>query len=133
MSPPTVAALPATSRQVEIRSHLRRLMPGRSEISIVPMPNMPIVPISVIADTAADAWPTAAAGAVRAASHQYTKPNSEVIAVVAISEPALRNRSRWPRSVVSRPRFAATTASVSCGTVSIAVILPPVALIEGQR
>jgi hypothetical protein len=65
-----VAAPPATSRQVEIRSHLRPLSPGRSEISMVPIPNMPIVPISVIADTAADAWPTASAGAVRAATHQ---------------------------------------------------------------
>ncbi len=60
---------------------------------MVPMPNMPMVPISVIADTAAEAWPTASGGAVRAATHQYAKPNSEVIAVVAISEPAFRNRS----------------------------------------
>ena len=61
---------------------------------MVPMPNMPMVPISVIAETAAEAWPTASAGALRAASHQYAKPNSEVIAVVAISDPALRKRSR---------------------------------------
>ena len=53
--PPTVAALPATSRQVVISSHLGPRSWDRSEISMVPMPNMPIVPISVMADTAADA------------------------------------------------------------------------------
>ena len=53
--PPTVAALPATSRQVVISSHLGPRSCERSEISMVPMPNMPMVPISVIAETAADA------------------------------------------------------------------------------
>ena len=53
--------------QVEISSHFRPVSLGRSEISMVPMPNMPMVPISVIAETAALAWPTASGDADRAA------------------------------------------------------------------
>jgi hypothetical protein len=124
--PPTVAALPATSRQVEISSHFRPIRRGRSAISMVPMPNMPMVPIRVIADTAADAWPTASVGAVRAASHQYANPNSEVMAVVAISEPALRNRSTWPLSFARMPvRARAGPRSPLCGIASVAVTRTP--------
>ena len=81
---------------------------------MVPMPNIPMVPIRVIADTAADACPTAAAGAARAASHQYAKPNSEVIAVVAITD-ALRQETTKVRATTISP---GVTESELAGTIT---------------
>lgn len=45
--------------------------------------------MSIMADVDVEAMPTASGENLRAASHQYAKPRTEVTPVVAISEPAL--------------------------------------------
>ena len=74
---------------------------GSSPISIVPRPNMPIVPKSCIALMAAFPQPTAFGENILAATIVKTKPKIDVRPVVAARLPAFRSRS-WFRSQMSR-------------------------------
>src|SRR5262249_30099591 len=74
---------------------------GSSPISIVPSPNMPIVPKSCISLMAVLPQPTASAENDLAATIVNTKPKIDVSPVVAARLPAFRSRS-WFRSHRSR-------------------------------
>src|ERR1700744_832767 len=70
-----------------------RLPFGSSPISIVPRPSMPIVPNSCISLIAVLPQPTSSGENSRAAAMVNTKPNSEVMPVVAARLPAFLSRS----------------------------------------
>ena len=92
-SPRTTDPMPEASNAAETRPTRVPCRRGSSPMSRVPRPNMPIVPSTVIADTAAEPYPTASWLNMRAATAQYANPMAEVTPVVATRLLALRSRS----------------------------------------
>jgi hypothetical protein len=64
---------------------------GSSVINSVLKPSVQSPPINIIAEVEVEAIPTASGLNLRAATHQYAKPRTEVTPVVATSEPALKS------------------------------------------
>ena len=92
--------MPDVASEAENSPPRSRFRFGSSPISIVPRPNMPIVPKSCIALMAAFPQPTSFAENILAATIVKTKPKIEVRPVVAARLPAFRSRSwfRWHMS-----------------------------------
>src|SRR5438105_1241795 len=82
-NPSSVEVVPTTTTDVVSTEGSRSRPPATSPISSVPRPSMLMVASSVLAEIAAAASPTAAGGAVRAASDQNTNPKPDVTAAVA--------------------------------------------------